>query len=315
MTSETVKLVSEEFPELTKPMSYDRPMKHDVTHSIETSALPVSCRPRQLPPEMMKIAKEQFNYMLEKGIIEPNSGPWSFPLHLVKRKVGPYRCVGDYRRLNNVTTKDSNPLPYLRDFANNLYGMTIFSAIDLQSAYHQVPLDPESMEKTTVTTPFGAFKYRRMNFGLCNATQSFQCFINKVISGMENFCFAYVDDLLVASTDAEEHKSHFRMLFQRLADYGLIINAKKNQIGQDDLEFLGYRITKGGLRPLQSRVAAICSFPRPTNVTQLRSFLGMVNFYRRFISHISDSLRHLNMMLSNEKKGSTKELDWKPEAI
>ena len=193
--------------------------------------------------------------------------------------------------------------------------MTIFSAIDLHSAYQQVPMDLESIEKTTATTPFGAFKYRRMNFGLCNATQSFQRFINKVISGMENFCFAYVDDLLVASTDAEEHKSHLRMLFQRLADYGLIINAKKSQIGQYDLEFLGHRITKKGLRPLQSRVEAICSFPRPSNVTQLRSFLGMVNFYRRFISHISGSLRHLNMMLSNKKKGSTKELDWKPEAI
>ena len=96
----------------------------------------------------------------------------------------------------------------------------------------------------TVTTPFGAFKYRRMNFGLCNATQSFQRFIYKIISAMENFCFAYVDDLLVASTDAEEHKSHLRMLFQRLADYGLIIIAKKSQIGQDDLEFLGHRITK-----------------------------------------------------------------------
>ena len=176
-------------------------------------------------------------------------------------------------------------------------------------------MDPESMEKTTVTTLFGAFKYRRMNFRLCNNTQSFQRFINKIISGMENFCFVYVDDLLVASTDAEEHKSHLRMMFQRLADYGLIINAKKSQIGQDDLEFLGHRITKRGLRPLQSRVEAICSFPRPTNVTQLRSFLGMVNFYCRFISHVSDSLRHLNMMLSNEKKGSTKELDWKPEAV
>ena len=122
MTSETEKLVLEEFPELTKPMSYYRPMKHDVTHTIEKSALPVSCRHRQLSPEMMKIAKEQFNYMLEKGIIERSSGPWSSPLHLVKKKNGPYRCVGDYSRLNNVTTKDSYPLPYLRDFANNLYG-------------------------------------------------------------------------------------------------------------------------------------------------------------------------------------------------
>ena len=100
--------------------------------------------------------------MLEKGIIKPSSGSWSSSLHLVKKKDGSYRCVGDYRRLSNVTTKDSYPLPYLRNFANNLYGMTmtIFSVIDLQSAYHQVPMDPESMEKTTVTILFGAFKYR-----------------------------------------------------------------------------------------------------------------------------------------------------------
>ena len=125
----------------------------------------------------------------------------------------------------------------------------------------------------------------------------------------------YVDDLLVASANAEEHKVHLRKLFERLADHSLIINAEKSQIGKEDLEFLGHRITKKGFCPIQSRVEAICNFPRPSTVTQLRSFLGMVNFYRRFISHISGSLRRLNMMPSDEKKGSTKELIWKPEAI
>ena len=108
---------------------------------------------------------------------------------------------------------------------------------------------------------------------------------------------------------------HFRKLFERLTDHGLIINAEKSQIGKKDLEFLGHRNTKKGFRSMRSRVEAIRNFPRPSTVTRLRSFLGMVNFYRRFMSHISDSLRHLNMMLSDEKKGSTKELIRKPEAI
>ena len=176
-------------------------------------------------------------------------------------------------------------------------------------------MDAESMQKTTITTPFGAFQYRGMNFGLCNATQTFQRFIHKIISSFENFCFAYVDDLLVASANAEEHKVHLRKLLEHLTDHGLIINAEKSHIGKEDLEFLGHRITKKGFRPVQSRVEAICNFSRPSTVTQLRYFLGTVNFYRRFISHISDSLRHLKMMLSDEKKGSTKELIWKPEAI
>ena len=119
VTSETVKLVLEEFPELTKPMSYDWPVKHDFTHTIETSGLPVSCRPRQLSPEMMKIATEQFDDMLEKGIIEPSSGPWSSPMHLFKKKDGSYRCVGDYRRLNDVTTKDSS-LAIFKGFCQQL---------------------------------------------------------------------------------------------------------------------------------------------------------------------------------------------------
>ena len=206
-----------------------------------------------------------------------------FSLTSCQKRESSYRCVGDYRRLNNVTKKDSYPLPFLNDFLNNLHGMTIFSAIDLKSTYHQVPMDAEPMQKTTITTPFGAFQYRGMNFGLRYAAHTFQRFINKIISGFENVCFAYVDDLLVASAKAEKRKVHLRKLFERLTDHGLIINAEKSQIGKEDLEFLGHRITEKGFRPIQSRVEAICNFPRPSTVTQLRLVVLFILPKRVFI--------------------------------
>nr|CAB3264537.1 uncharacterized protein zf(cchc)-26 [Phallusia mammillata] len=307
--------ILKQFPELTQQISVDRPVKHNVMHRIVTSGRPVSCRPRRLSPEALRVAREHFAKLEKQGIVRPSTSPWSSALHCVPKRDNTLRFVGDFRHLNVLTENDTYPLPYLRDFCNNLHGKRVFSSIDLLSAYYQVPVHPDSIPKTAIVTPFGSFEFCRLPFGLKCAGQTFQRYINRVVSGFEEFCFAYVDDLLIASVDEQEHERHLKLLFQRLTDYGILINEKKTHLGKTELNFLGHRITKDGLKPLKDRVEAIRNFPRPETVTQLRSFLGIFNFYRRFIPHASDTLRHLNVMLGNEPKNCKKHLEWKLEAV
>lgn len=301
----------EEYKDLFE-LNLTKPLKTNTVHCILTSGPAVYVRPRRLSPEKLVAAKAEFEYLVKTGICRPSKSPWASPLQMVKKADGSWRPCGDYKRLNAVTVPDRYPLPFLHDCTSILDATQIYSIIDLQKAYHQIPIDPTDIEKTAITTPFGLFEFVRMPFGLRNAAQSMQRLVNAAVGNLP-FVFAYVDDILIASRSLTEHEKHISAVLQRLRDYGLTINLAKCEFAKTELKFLGHLITPNGIKPLPAKVQAILEIPKPAQAKNLKGFIATLNFYRRFLPHATEYQRKLFSLIEGNVKNDKRAVIWTDE--
>lgn len=285
--------------------------KSRVNHEIDIK--PDARLPRRQPYQTTPKLEQEINKivadLLEKKFIVPSKSPCSSPVVLVRKKDNTYRLCVDYRALNSVTVKDPFPLPRIDNLLAKIGSSTIFTTLDLHSGYHQIPMKESDRFKTAFVTPNGKYEYTVMPFGLVNAPSTFARYMADLFRDLPFVC-VYLDDILVHSATVDEHWKHLDIVLQRLQKEKLIVKKKKCNFAAQSVEFLGYTISKNKIQPLISKCAAIDNFPTPKTVKDAQRFLGMINYYRRFIprcSHIQQPIQdfiHGKVKWSNEQDDS-----------
>lgn len=275
-----------------------------VKHCIDTGDHPpIKQRPYRVSATQRTLIEEHVFDMLTRGIIQPSTSPWASPVILVKKKDGTDRFVVDYRRLNSVTRKDSYPLPRIDDALDALNGSQLYSLMDLMSGYWQVEMHPASREHTAFTTYGGLYEFLVTPFGLTSAPPTFMRLMECVLRNLTyKICLIYLDDILVYSRTFDDHLFHLRQVFDRLGQANLKLKPSKCHFACAKVQYLGHIVSGDGVAPDPEKISAVKNFLRPHNVKTVRSFLGLANYYRRFIKDFAKLAAPLNKLLRKDQK-------------
>ena len=255
-------------------------VEHEINLQDET---PVSLPPRRLPYSQRAEVQRQLKELLQKDVIEPSRSQFASPIVMVKKKDGSLRTCVDYRALNAKTIPRTFPIPRIDELLDKLNGAKIFTILDLKSGYHHIPMAEKDREKTAFVLPDNKFQWKRLPFGRVGAPFSFAAAMKDVLQGTEAFTATYFDDILIFSNSLEEHMIQLENVLTILAEAGMQINRKKCDFIKENVEFIGHSVSAEGLKPLQSKLDEIVTFRTPYNVEQLRTFLGLAAYYRKFV--------------------------------
>ena len=256
-----------------------------VKHYINTGdAAPIRQPPRRLPHHKRVEAQAELDVMIEEGVVSPSKSAWSSPVVLVRKADLSLRFCIDYRRVNSITRKDAFPLPRIDDSLDALSGAKWFSTLDLRSGYWQVEMEDTDKEKTAFSMGSGLYEFNVLPFGLCNAPATFQRLMEQVLRGLHwQTCLIYIDDIIIFSSTPEEHFQRLREVFDRLRMAGLRLKPSKCELLSREVRYLGHIVSDKGVSTDSSKIEAVQSWPTPTTIKQLRGFLGLCSYYRRFI--------------------------------
>ena len=281
-----------------------------VEHEIElTDETPFKERPRSLPEGLIGEVREHLNQMLDCGAIKPSNSPWSNAVVLVRKKDGSLRFCIDFRRLNARTKKDAFPLPRVQESLDCLRGCAWFSTMDCISGFWQTPMAERCKQYTAFTVGnLGFFECERMPFGLCNAPATFQRLMQNCLGELNyTMCIIYLDDIVVFSRTEHEHVERLRRVFERLRAHGLKLKPSKCCFFMKEINYLGHRVSKQGVLPTDDKLRAVAATGPPSTVTEVRQFLGLVGYYRRFIRDFAKIANPLNKLLEGKNKDKKKE--------
>jgi hypothetical protein len=265
-----------------------------VQHAIDTGdARPIKKNPYRIPHALKPVVREQIEEMLDKGIIEPSTSPWSSSIVLVQKKTKDgsikYRLCIDYRALNAVTKPDAYAIPNIVDTLDSLGNSKIFSVLDMALGYHQIQMEPQSREKTAFSSYEGHYQFIKMPFGLNNAPATYQRCIDAILIGLKGIdCLVYLDDIICFSATIEEHVQKLDFIFKRLEQANFKIQPEKCVFATDTVEYLGHICTPSGIRPDPNKVKAIKQYPIPKTVRDIRAFIGLARYYRRHVRNFSE---------------------------
>ena len=284
------------------------------THHIKIGdASPVQLRPYTIPHSRWDAFKEKLQKLMATGFIEPSDAPWATPIFPFPKKTpGKIRLVCDYHRLNAVTIPEPYFQPRIEEVLEKLATASLYMILDLVSGFYQVPIAQDNKDKTTVISPYGKFSFTVMPFGLHNAPATFQRIMDGLLLNHTDYTSVYIDDVAVFSNTWEKHKHHLTIIFNVLQNAGLTIQAAKAQLATTSCVFLGHRIGGGYIFPHKAKISAVQDFIQPRFKKEVRAFIGLINYYRRFIPHISTLSTPLTDLLQLHKPDP---MDWTNDCV